>query len=854
MDEHRNFLKKQIAEYNIAQPNILLTNNSNLVNSEETETENNSIFGILRTGVNTRQLAPNKANEVFNFFKTAKIPDNLKEKQEECKTIDFERYRNNYDKSSDLRCGWTYNKDSNAFIGHLGLNGKPITEFNSKYIKGFVDGDKNPNAGNSGNTVWYWNLNNAAVKKKEFDCAQIKSCSEISNAKGCGYSSPLGHGVPLRADNNYPASSRPVYTSAGQCPIVQPGGGETTYKDSCTDYNLTRDCLLQLSKKAGCKDTGALNVALKKGSIGNPGYGLSNIASFTRYTTLHPIPGNIFDESGYNTIATATENFNRLRSNAKIIAETSESYASRDLCLKKGTYDDFDFCTEYTNTTKAPFLTECLQSEFRRNGGQVSGKLYPKTQPLIDKFNTMFNTWGDYKTYLRDLSNRLDSPDIDLQTDAFNKLYGITTEANKARYVDRVQGLESFWFTFDTINKMADTFIGRRIQTELTMKVPDNMNGYMFTMFFNLQPLNKNQQPTDALVKFNIDTKGGLKVYLNRYQQSSDLATMNSSNVFADWFGSDSAVKSYSNTSCWSVKKSEPNYFTVNNYQTSAPYNFNFINMFNCEDNTPLNINNYTMSQEPDAPMISLEANPAGPSYFFEDARLRYIMPLNMIGLSQADFNTSENLGFTNKATRAYLYGVLGLKGSGYVQSAVKLGTQSWRTITMFFKIRSLPTIPNQIYYLFQYGELAIGIMKTDFTNITNIVVIYNGVTTKLNNVSKNVTYYLYISQDKSKDDNYSTYTKDLFVTCLTKSSVTCDPSNIFASLTDKKNIFSTKDIGSVWKNTSDGYKFIIGGIILFELYYFIVGQTDGVSHIAHLIGSLCGLVFFLYNRNKLNS
>ena len=46
--------------------------------------------------------------------------------------------------------------------------------------------------------------------------------------------------------------------------------------------------------------------------------------------------------------------------------------------------------------------------------------------------------------------------------------------------------------------------------------------------------------------------------------------------------------------------------------------------------------------------------------------------------------------------------------------------------------------------------------------------------------------------------------------------------------------------------------KFIIGGIILFELYYFIVGQTDGVSHIAHLIGALCGLVFFLYKRKKI--
>jgi len=822
MDEHRNFLKKQIAEYNVAQRNILLTNNGTDVNSEEIENDNNNIFGVLRTGANTRQLAPNKFNEVFSFFKTSKIPVNLKEKQDECKTIDFDKYRNNYDKTSDLRCGWTYNKDSNVFKGHLGYNGKPITEFSSKYIKDYVDGDNNPNAGNSGNTVWFWNLNKAAVKKKEFDCSQLKSCRDLSNTtySNCAYSSPLGHGVPLRADNNYPANSRPVYTSASQCPTVQVGeyngSNDLTSKFLCKDYKLTRDCILQLSREAGCKDTGALNIALKKGTIGNPGYGLSNIQSFARYTAVNPIPGNVFDESG--TIESATNSFGRLRSNAKIIAETSESYASRDLCLKKGTYDEFDFCTEYTNTTKAPFLTDCLQSEFKRNGGQVSGKLYPGTQPLIDRFNTMFNTWGDYKTYLRELSNRLDSPDIDLQTDAFNKLYGITTETNKVNYVDRVQGVETFWFTFDTANKMADTFIGRRIQTDLSMRVPDNMNGYMFTMFFNLQPLNKNNQPIDALVKFNIDTKGGLKVYLNRYQQSSDVATMNSSNVFSEWSASagsatDQPTKSYSNTTCWPVKKSQSNFFTINNYQTSTPYNFNFVNMVNCADNTALTANNYTMSQEPDAPMISLQMNLSASSYFFEDARLRYIMPLNMMGLSQVDFNTSEKLGFTNNTTRAHLNGVLGLKGSGYVQSAVKLGTQSWRTITMFFKIRSLPTIPNQIYYIFQYGELAIGVMSAEFTNITNIVVIYNGVTTKLISVKKNEMYYLYIRQNKSSDNNYSSYTKILDVTCLTKSSVSCDPNNILETLTDKKNIFSTDYVSSVWKNTTDGYKFIIGGI-----------------------------------------
>ena len=45
--------------------------------------------------------------------------------------------------------------------------------------------------------------------------------------------------------------------------------------------------------------------------------------------------------------------------------------------------------------------------------------------------------------------------------------------------------------------------------------------------------------------------------------------------------------------------------------------------------------------------------------------------------------------------------------------------------------------------------------------------------------------------------------------------------------------------------------KFIIGGIILFELYYVIIGQVDGVSHIAHLTGALCGLVLFLVNKKR---
>ena len=116
MNEHANFLKKQIAEYNIRQPNIVLTaNDTNInTNANDIENDNNSIFGVLRTGVNTRQIAPNDANKVFSFFKNANIPAQIQAKHNECKNMNFNTYYNNYDKSADLRCGWTYNKDSNV--------------------------------------------------------------------------------------------------------------------------------------------------------------------------------------------------------------------------------------------------------------------------------------------------------------------------------------------------------------------------------------------------------------------------------------------------------------------------------------------------------------------------------------------------------------------------------------------------------------------------------------------------------------------------------------------------------------------------------------------------------------------
>lgn len=44
--------------------------------------------------------------------------------------------------------------------------------------------------------------------------------------------------------------------------------------------------------------------------------------------------------------------------------------------------------------------------------------------------------------------------------------------------------------------------------------------------------------------------------------------------------------------------------------------------------------------------------------------------------------------------------------------------------------------------------------------------------------------------------------------------------------------------------------KFIIGGFFIVELCLSIIGSSDGVSHIAHVVGALTGSLFYLLNRN----
>jgi hypothetical protein len=131
----------------------------------------------------------------------------------------------------------------------------------------------------------------------------------------------------------------------------------------------------------------------------------------------------------------------------------------------------------------------------------------------------------------------------------------------------------------------------------------------------------------------------------------------------------------------------------------------------------------------------------------------------------------------------------------------------------MLFKIRNLPSIVQEHYGLFQYGELYISIRKSSTTNTTNIIITYNYRNYILTAVNNYDTYYLYISQDKDEKSAYSNYTNTLYINCVSKNQMQCNPANIFSSITDKKTGFAVNNYNSVWATPADGYKFIIGGM-----------------------------------------
>ena len=848
-DQQAAYLERNSMRYNTTEPNIYIIpveNQSNISDPANTH----DMFGVFNMYNNSnnegRQISVSPLSRIFDFMVSPSVSADLIASNDFCKSFNtltrnvtyyFDNY---YDPFAETRCGWTYNPNFNGrvrFEGHLGNNNNPITSLDTTYIT-------------HSNTRWYWNLADAIIAFKRYKCqVTVSNCSNINPE--CAWSQGLGYAIPRLANNVYTPQENNVITATTYCPATSntsniPITGTGFISSNCSnDYQISRNCLYDMLTYTKC-DTGALHHALETGSL-VADHGISAIPSFMRYNQVYPANINLFNGNSNlsnggsnNTITNALQYFNQLSNVARSSSNDSIKFAARDLCISRATYENFDFCTEYVDETTKPasgWLINCVQDSFRRKGGQITGKHYPTASNMASIWNN-YTTWGNLKLYINQLSIDTSSTNIDVQADAYSKFYGIPTQQYTRQYVSRIPGIEVFWFSImnSSTNSpgIIDTFLGRRIQNDLTLRTPNRTTNIQFISFFNVRSAVNNKK-----IKFSYTVQNGIKVLKNTWIDTFlTLAPLSGSNVLSAWYPVTTPT-SYSNasnipTDCWTLSSNNPNYFTVAWYSGTTAGSFSN-NYFETCDTTPVAISpdDFTMSQEPDAPMISYEVFPEPTqnqldyysadqtlSYFFGDTRLWKVFPIVNIGSTSPDgfINNNEHFGFSTRfsrtdntyTSRSYLYGALHTSSSGIVQTG-RIMPSSWRTITMLFKTGSLTDIAavNTTHYIFQYGKLSIGIKNigTSTSPSYKCVVDKGSSDNTLGTILSNTYYYLIVIVDPYATDG-AIYGPTLKVCCAPLAEVQANMAIPFG--TGSTVITFNTDIESIW--AQERYQASIGG------------------------------------------
>lgn len=326
------------------------------------------------------------------------------------------------DTSQKLRCGWVYNttnfERSNGALGTV--DGPTKTD-----IKG----------------QWMWNLPAAKQRYHTDLCKKVQACEDIDASQykqRCGWCTTSGKAIPILGSSvAYPVgastacSPNSLVTSSGNCPKPQPIPADSNYvrtpAELCSPLQngaLPRDCLLQKVKSVGCSDQGSLYQSLKGGSDNDYLSAIYNKKAYTTYQDRALTPLNATSvKTGKLSSADALNEFKRVQDQSASDANTGLRFAARDLCMKSGIIDQFDFCSELQDATTGPFTLDCLKKLFLRSGGQVTGAMCP-SQSNLQKWNSL-GTWGQVRSHVEEMKNNTKSNTRKIQAEAMANFYGI---------------------------------------------------------------------------------------------------------------------------------------------------------------------------------------------------------------------------------------------------------------------------------------------------------------------------------------------------------------------------------------------------------------------------------------------
>jgi hypothetical protein len=327
-------------------------------------------------------------------------------------------------------CGWRY-RPSNGIVPEINQAAAGTAEGPLAIYSGPGGADEV-----TGGTKWYWDLNKAERDITTNICQSASQCKQLSllgdYSEVCGYCKSTGAMIPVQKngsgytarynDNTLGCPSSDIVTaSTGKCEgfVGQPRFRHTTTSfgtaggtsalpsygrgdlaeaftvrrkqagtegyanldalDQCNEPPLSRDCVILAARTAGCSDEGTLIAALN-GTPANSDYDsvLKQNSVYTAYNSVAvPRITSATLKDGSVSLATALGDFKSLMKNTQN-NNRKLALSARDLCIRKGEYDAYDFCSEMAPTTIIDANSlKCVQQAWLNEGGTVEGTLYP---------------------------------------------------------------------------------------------------------------------------------------------------------------------------------------------------------------------------------------------------------------------------------------------------------------------------------------------------------------------------------------------------------------------------------------------------------------------------------------------
>ena len=697
----QNFNESQRVLYQQQLPNMVPVATQSMKNSLK------DVMPALATVNPITRTTSTEGVDIYTYATPIELPENIRAKVRDCETASIDQVIQNQNMLETERCGWIYEKGPSGTAPKVsrGVYGTAAGPFNFTNVQ--------TTAAN-----YYWDPVQAQKAMMRDRCAELVDCTNVENSDytgKCAYDPIRGVGIPIHPDGsimfpndpNLSANPKNLITKRGSCPVrPPPNSPAATYqsRDVCTPLSngtLSRDCMLQQYRTAGCSDTGALGLALRSGgSLTDYTANLRGTLAYTTYQARAAAPlveAVIRDGSQSKEVALA--NFRSLSAESAKPSSTALQAAARDLCINAGTLDSFDFCSELTETSPITDDMTCLQREWIKRGGTTGGFKYPSDQTR--DFWKKLKLWGlalkemdrmaaevRIKDGFADFTAPQEKSNEQRQSDALGDFMGLPRQVPPPAQIPAYGGAEIFWFDLTS-----NAFMGRVVNSSMPVintggiiPIVNKQNSVQLIMMTNVRAA------TDGRWRIGATTDDGVSVRINKnYQPTNEIS----------WYKSDlvkntademsryylQGTTSHVNDACWDFKKGGPNIIVADWYENFGWARFEMF-VTPCDDKnkkTALPTNELTLTQEPDAPFLSFEYTADG----LRERRLPALFESPHTGGALVDLQ--------KKAVQ--------LMRNGSITLRKPLMTNSWRSITIHWTpYGNLAT--NQRHIFCSYGSL----------------------------------------------------------------------------------------------------------------------------------------------------